>query len=58
MKSTEPYSHDCSLNDIVEHFNNTLLSALNTVAQIKVRKKVKESGAKSVNYSELHLNIF
>ena len=32
MRSFEPYSCECPLNDMVENFNNALSSALNTVA--------------------------
>ena len=28
MRSFDPFSEDCSLNDMVEYFNNTLSSAL------------------------------
>ena len=37
MRSYEPYSYDCSLNDMVEDFSITLSSALDTVAPLKKR---------------------
>uniref|UniRef100_A0A667YPA7 Reverse transcriptase domain-containing protein n=1 Tax=Myripristis murdjan TaxID=586833 RepID=A0A667YPA7_9TELE len=39
MRSFEPHSGDCTLNDMVKQFNNALSAALNTVAPLKVKKK-------------------
>lgn len=50
----ESHSCDCTLNDMVENFNNTFSSALNTLAPLKVKKRLSDRislwlNSKSVN---------
>lgn len=42
MRSIESHSCDCSLNDTVEHSSDTSSSALNTVVQLKVKKRLTD----------------